>query len=181
MAILVCFAGQIGSGKTSISTAVAEALQWKRAGFGDFLRAEMIRRGGDPTHRESLQDLGQSYVHEGAESFCRQVLASGKYSPQEHFILDGVRHVDIHFALERLVAPNPVRLIFLMSGNELRKQRVTARDGSSSDLARAESHPVEADLRANLPALAAIEIDASAAIDDVVRQSLDIIQSWLAE
>jgi len=181
MAILVCFAGQIGSGKTSISTAVAEALTWKRASFGDFVRGEVSRRGGDPTHRETLQDVGQSLVAQGSESFCLQVLNYGDYSPRENFILDGIRHVDILRALEKVAAPGPVKLIFLLSQNELRKKRISVRDGSHTDLARADAHPVESDLKAELPALAAATIDGSGTFETVVKLSIERIGIWLRE
>ena len=179
MGILVCFAGHIGSGKTSISTAVGEALDWKRTSFGDFLRAEVTRQGGNPDHRQTLQDLGQSCVAKGPEEFCRQVLAAGLYRADENFILDGVRHVDIYLALQHLVKPTAVKLIFLQSEDEIRKQRVTARDGSPADLVRADAHPVEADLRFNLPALAATTINGAAPLDEVVRQSLAAIRGWI--
>lgn len=179
MSILVCFAGQIGSGKTSISIAVADALGCKRTSFGEFLRAEVTRQGGNPDHRETLQDLGRSYVTKGPEEFCRQVLAAGLYRADENFILDGVRHVDIYLALQRLVVPAAVKLIFLQSDDEIRKQRVIARDGSATDLVRADAHPVEADLRANLPALAATTINGAAPLDEVVRQSLAAIGRWM--
>ena len=44
--LLVCFSGKIGSGKTSISCAVARWLECGRTSFGDYLRDEVARRGG---------------------------------------------------------------------------------------------------------------------------------------
>ena len=43
MSVLLCFSGQIGSGKSSVSAAVAEALRWRRTGFGVYLRGEIAR------------------------------------------------------------------------------------------------------------------------------------------
>src|SRR3982751_2032964 len=74
MGIVVSFAGRIGSGKSSVSNVLAEALGWPRAGFGDYLRDELRRRGGDMASRQALQDLGQSFVEVDPEAFCRSVL-----------------------------------------------------------------------------------------------------------
>jgi cytidylate kinase len=51
MTLLLCFSGQIGSGKSSASIAVAEALGWKRTGFGDYLRSERSRAKAVIRHR----------------------------------------------------------------------------------------------------------------------------------
>ena len=57
--LVACFAGKIGSGKTSVTNVLARGLQWRRVGFGDYVRAELARRGGDPDVRKDLQDLGR--------------------------------------------------------------------------------------------------------------------------
>ena len=77
MSLLLCFSGQIGSGKSSVSTAVAEVLGWRRTGFGDYLRGEIARLGGDPDDRKALQDLGQQRVEDDSTAFCRDVLVAG--------------------------------------------------------------------------------------------------------
>lgn len=91
MTVLVCFSGQIGSGKSSVSVAVATALGWSRTGFGDYLRAQIVQAGGDPHSRETLQDLGQRLVEADPEEFCRSVLNDGGFRPGEDFLIDGVR------------------------------------------------------------------------------------------
>ena len=83
------FPGQIGSGKSSVSAAVAAAvLSWRRAGFGDYLRAEIERAGGDPTSREALQELGQHLIEADAEAFCRSVLDAGGFTPGDDFVIE---------------------------------------------------------------------------------------------
>lgn len=89
MSLLICFSGQIGSGKSSVSCAVAHALGWRRTGFGDYLRAEIERAGGDPSSRQALQDLGQQRIEADAEGFCRDVLNAGGFILGEDFIIDG--------------------------------------------------------------------------------------------
>ena len=100
MSLLICFSGQIGSGKSSVSCAVAHALGWRGPGFGDYLRAEIERAGGDPSSRQALQDLGQQRIEADAEGFCRDVLNAGGFILGEDFIVDGVRHFDMFKSLE---------------------------------------------------------------------------------
>ena len=121
--LLVCFSGKIGSGKTSISRAVARWLKCACTSFGGYLRHEVARRGGDPDCRESLQYLGQSRIEQDAESFCRDVLAAGGFVPGEDFVLDGIRHLGVLPHLVRIAAPSEVRLIFLQADAGLRSQR----------------------------------------------------------
>src|SRR4051794_36648427 len=93
--LVVCFAGQIGSGKSSVSRRLGEALAWPRAAFGDYLRAELGRCGGAPESREQLQDLGQRLVDEDPSRFCSSVMSSNGFKPGGDLLLDGVRHVEI--------------------------------------------------------------------------------------
>jgi hypothetical protein len=91
ISLILCFSGQIGSGKSSVSTAVAEALGWRRTGFGDYLRSEIARLGGDPNDRKSLQDLRQARVDANPVAFCRDVLSSAGFQPGDDFVIDGIR------------------------------------------------------------------------------------------
>ena len=118
--LLVCFSGKMGSGKTSTSIAVANALACGYASFGGYLRDLVVNRGGDPDCRQTLQDLGQHLVQQDAESFCRNVLARADFVPGGDFVLDGVRHVQVLEHLDRIAAPSDVRLIFLKADTELR-------------------------------------------------------------
>ena len=89
-ALLLCFSGKIGSGKTSTSIAVAEALGCGYIGFSSHLRNAVAAVGGDPDCRESLQDLGQRRIEQDADMSCREVLADGGFVPGEDFVLDGI-------------------------------------------------------------------------------------------
>lgn len=177
MTTLVCFSGQIGSGKSSVSTAVATALCWPRTGFGDYLRAEITRGGGDPQSREALQDLGQRLVEADPEAFCLSVLAAGGFTPGDDFLIEGVRHVEIFHVLERIAAPSTARLLFLDAGNTHRLTRVRDR-ADKDDFARAATHRVESELRSDLPTLADMVVDATRSFDDVVADCLASIRMW---
>ncbi len=178
MSLLVCFSGQIGSGKSSVTQAVADALGWARTGFGDYLRAELERTGRDPTSREALQDLGQSLVESDAIAFCGAVLNRGGFNPGDGFVIDGVRHVAIYDILAELAPPSTPKLLFLPAGQQSRATRVNAR-ADRADFARAEAHRVEAELRDELPARADAVIDADYPFAEVVSDCLAVIDVWL--
>lgn len=177
--LLVCFSGKIGSGKTSISQAVAGELGCGRASFGDYLREEVARHGGDPGCRELLQELGQNRIERDAASTCRDVLASGGFVRGRDFVLDGVRHLRVLPHLARLAAPSTVRVIFLEADAGLRSVRVEGRSETArKDFNRATGHTVEADMDDGLPAAADAIVDAGLPMRQVVEQCIGHIDLW---
>jgi dephospho-CoA kinase len=176
MGLLVCFAGSIGSGKSSVSESVASKLHWKRAGFGDYLRAELAR-SRTPISREALQNLGQARVDANPAEFCRAVLASRNFVPGDDFILDGIRHESILQAAAQVAKPSITRLIFLAAPETLRRERIATRS-DTGDFARAEAHPVESELRDRLSVLASAVIDASRPLDEVTKACQSAIGEW---
>ncbi len=178
MSLLLCFSGQIGSGKSSASAAVAEALGWRRTGFGEYLRSEMTRLGGDPNDREALQDLGQNRVDDDPAAFCRDVLSTGGFMPGDDFVIDGVRHVRIFKILAEVGTPSRARLLFLGAIETTRIARIEAR-ADAQDFVLASAHRVEAELRDALPQRADGIVNADQSLDRVVSDCLDLVQQWL--
>jgi dephospho-CoA kinase len=178
MSMVLCFAGQIGSGKSSVSEAVATALNWRRTGFGDYVRRELSRRGGDPNSRIELQTLGQTLVEADPRDFCRQVLSAGGFQPGGNIVVDGIRHVDIFEILKALAAPSEGRLLFLNAATANRIERVNARS-DSADFERASEHHVEAELRDTLPERADAIIDADRPLGEVVSECIAMVQNWI--
>lgn len=177
MTLLLCFSGQIGSGKSSVSTAVADALGWRRTGFGDYLRGEIALRGGDPDDRKALQELGQARVDADAAAFCRDVLTAGGFEPGDDCVIDGIRHVNIFEILQKVGSPSESKLLFLGAGETTRNLRVQTRL-DAADFARASTHRVEAELRDALPARADAIIDADQPMDRVVSDCLEWVRKW---
>jgi cytidylate kinase len=177
MSLLLCFSGQIGSGKSSVSTAVAAALGWRRTGFGEYLRNEIARLGGDPDDRKALQNLGQQRVEENPEAFCRDVLAAGGFQPGDDFVVDGIRHVAIFEILAALGDPSQARLLFLGASETTRSTRIQSRD-DASDFVRASAHRVEAELLDALPNRADGLVDSDQSLDHVVSECLLIVRQW---
>ncbi|MDE2827462.1 MAG: hypothetical protein OXL40_09170 [Bacteroidota bacterium] len=175
--MLLCFSGRIGSGKSSVSSAVADSLGWRRVGFGDFLRADLESRGGDPNSRRQLQDLGQFRVDHDPVNFCMDVLTFGGFEPNEHIVIDGIRHAVMFEQLARLVAPVEVRLIFLNADELSRLARLRGRMDNES-LLDAEQHPVEAELTGTICTQADVAIDATRPLHEVVSVCLSFARKW---
>jgi cytidylate kinase len=176
--LVVCFAGQIGSGKSSVSRRLGEALAWPRAAFGDYLRAELGRRGGDPGSREQLQNLGQKLVDEDPSRFCSSVMCSSGFKPGGDLLLDGVRHVEIQRVAAELARPSQTKLIYLAASDGERLERVASRVDGASDFVRASAHRVETELGTSLPKMADILIDSTAPLDKVLNECLSALASF---
>lgn len=180
MSMLLCFSGQIGSGKSSVSSKVAEALGWQRTGFGDYLRGEIAKVGGDPNDRQSLQNLGQQRVDEDSRAFCRDVLAAGGFKAGDDFVIDGIRHVDIFETLADVAKPSQARLLFLGAREAIRSARIQTRS-DADDFERASAHRVEAELQDALPKRADGLVDASQPLAEVVVECLNLVRRWQQE
>src|SRR5262249_39299242 len=164
--MVACFAGKIGSGKTSVTHALAQCLGWRRVGFGDYVRAELARRGGNPEIRAELQDLGQRLVDSDPEAFCRGVLGSSDFPPGDDLLVDGIRHATVYRTIVALVKPSRARLFYLRASDDTRGLRTAERGEASS--ASIESHRVEAELATAVPDMADAVIDASGCLSDTL-------------
>lgn len=177
MSLLLCFSGQIASGKSSVSTEVAAALGWQRTGFGEYLRSEITRLGGDPNDRKALQDLGQERVDGDSAAFCRDVLTAAGFQPGDDFVIDGIRHVAIFEILAAVAKPSEARLLFLGAPESTRNDRVQLR-ADAQDFVRASTHRVEAELQDALPQRADAVVDADPPLDQVVAECLALVRRW---
>src|SRR5437763_1046014 len=105
MTLLLCLAGEIASGKSTLANGlVAARPNAARVGLGDVAR----RRLADAClelRRPNLQDMGERLVAEGWPEFVALVAAEVKADP-EALIVDGIRHVA---ALDALRAQFPHR------------------------------------------------------------------------
>ena len=157
--LVLGFVGKIGSGKSTISTAVAEVLGWPRTGFGDYVRALAAQRGL-PEDRQSLQRLGESLVNEKPGEFCRMVLDQAKWEPGKSLVVDGIRHAAIVSALREMVAPAELLLVFVAVPDSLREARVRRRDGQDHvPLDLLDSHSTESDVERLLSKMADLTVE----------------------
>lgn len=170
--VVLAFTGRIGSGKTTLSRQVAEALGWKRASFGDYLR-DFAKGHGLETSRDVLQELGESLIHKGVDDFCRSVLTHFEWRSGEPLVIDGVRHAVVVEALRRLVAPLELRLVFVEVAEKDRLKRLQRLEKEVvSRLPDFEQHSTEREVATTLRDIAEWRINGNRRPDEVVRDIL---------
>lgn len=173
--IILAFAGSVASGKSTISTAVATVLGWPRVSFGDYVRSEARHRGLGES-REVLQNLGVSLIEEGWEPFCRAVLAQTIWCPGQSLVIDGIRHAEAVRTLQRLVAPSKLLLVFIVTNESVRKDRLHERNViDHNELQQIESHSTESQVRIALPEMADLTMDGTKPIEDLLQK----ITAWV--
>jgi cytidylate kinase len=174
----LAFSGAIASGKTAISSQVAELLNWPRIAFGDFVRANATARGL-PHSRAVLQTIGEELIEKrGWTGFCRSVLGMVDWAPGRSIVIDGVRHTEVVSTLRVLVAPSEFLLVFVKADAALRRHRLAARCATeASDLVIVESHSTEKQLVDALPALADLTVNSSLLPESTVRTILEWVRT----
>ncbi len=155
---VLCFSGLIGSGKTELSRRVARELGWKLVGFGDFLRNKASQKGLDNSRRKILQDLGQQYINNGWENFCKNVLKSVNWRAGENIVVDGVRHFKAVETLKKVAGPCDIMLVYVLTEDGIRNFRLSQREEKEAAGVSAEDHPVELETRNRLPKEADITV-----------------------
>jgi len=174
--IIVGFAGKIGSGKTTVSAAVAEALNWRYTSFGAYVR-EIAQQRGRGESRTTLQEIGASLVA-NPDELCRSVLAQVAWKPGMNVIMDGIRHAEIVDSLRRVTVPSAVYLIYIRIDDAERIRRQTAREIiSNREISGYDSHTTEADAKSVLPSMADIVIDGSLPVSE----NIERVVSWLQD
>lgn len=168
--VVLAFSGRIGSGKSTLAGEVAQALGWRTASFGQYLR-EVAKSQGLEESREVLQELGARLVEKDPEQFCQEVLTYSGWQSGEPLVIEGVRHAEIVNALSRVVAPLPVRLVFIDISDDVRLKRLRKIEGSATDrLKMLESHSTERDVLERLPSLAVRRVEGERPTAAIVRE-----------
>ena len=173
--LVLVFSGQIGSGKSKLSSEVARTLSWSYASFGNYIRSIAHSQGLDET-REVLQELGEGLVKKGAEDFCRALLAHYNWRSGEPLVLDGLRHKEVADALRRLVAPLEIRIVFLEVDEKIRKARLaTEKQRDFEMFETVQKHPTEMQVKTEIPRIADLTLQGNRTPQDLVH---DIV-TWV--
>lgn len=167
---VICLSGRIGSGKTSVSTALAARRHAAAASFGAYIRSVASARRLDGSQREVLQDLGAEVIADhGHEWLCREVIAAAGWKGDRDLVVDGIRHVEVFEAIKRITMPAATLLVHLQleSDGEL---GIRAESRGIKAVARTgiEQHSTERDVVTLLPALADFVVSAELPIEQVV-------------
>lgn len=163
------FSGEIASGKSTLSEAVAQSLGCPRVSFGNYIRAEATRLGL-PDDRRTLQDIGRELVVKDPEGLCRGVLAQAGWIPGGTLIVDGVRHVEIAEVLRRLVSPSVFRLVHVAASASVRSERLVSRGENAVDLQVFDAHSTERDVRDRLRELSDLQVDGEQPLEVAIEE-----------
>ena len=164
---MIAFSGKIGSGKSAVSSLVASQLKFERISFGDYVRASVSGKGGDPLSRKDLQDEGQRQVEADPRSFLSRTLKFHNWNSNSDIVVDGLRHTSVLSAMrDRFKA----RLfhIHLEVADILATERALERGDERSNLEGALEHIVETDVNIDLKMTADLVLDAREPIEALV-------------
>jgi dephospho-CoA kinase len=176
MAFAVAFSGKIGSGKTTISTAVSQSLGCKRASFGDYVRHIVSERGLELT-RANLQRVGTEILEADRFEFCKNVLLYSGWSQGESLVIDGLRHSETISPLNQLVSPAQLRIVYVDIDERSRFERLGIRAEVYSALLLADAHSSEQQVTTTLQDVAEMTLDGRKPIEDCVATVLE----WMAK
>jgi len=173
--IIVGFAGPIASGKSTVAIALADALGWHHASFGEFVRS-VARKRGLREDRETLQTVGSELISAGWEPFCSAVLSQAGWKRGCGVVIDGIRHIEAIEALRRIITPLEFVLVFISIIEVDRRPRLSKKGiASKEDLRRIESHSTEAQVSSSLRDKANFFVDGNRPVSEIVDQ----IIGWL--
>lgn len=162
------FCGMLGSGKSTVSKAVALHLGANWSGFGKIVK-KMAEEQGLKIEREQLQAFGEQIVRETPEMFCEKILADASYLNGHAIVLDGLRHASILALLRQKLAPAQLLCVFVDIGEAIRVERVSKRDGLSSErLRQLDMHSTEIEVGKVLRSLSDFVVDNSHAPESAV-------------
>lgn len=170
MSTVLALAGKIASGKSTLAVNFAEAMGWPHVSFGDFVRS-VARERNLPETREVLQEIGDKFIREELESFCRSVLAQADWKPGQPLVIEGVRHAEVSILLRQLVAPSKYFLVLVSVDDQTRKERLRAEGIDDRDLVeRVEAHPTEEQIKTVLPHIADYNLKGTDPIPVLINQ-----------
>ena len=172
--VIVTFSGAIGSGKSTLSRAIAKRLGFSRVSFGDHVKLIAGQRGIAQT-RESLQEVGVSLIEAGWEGFCRSVLSQASWKVGQSLVVDGVRHVEALQTLRRITAPSRVVSVFVRLSESERKSRFEQAGTPNAPLVQWASHSTEIQTGTMLPEVADLILDGSQPLEE----EADRVEQWI--
>jgi dephospho-CoA kinase len=171
--LVLAFSGALGAGKSKLTMALHDRLQWPRVSFGDEVRSFAVREGRDPNDRAVLQQLGQALVLTDREGFVRRVL--NQRPTEGDLIVDGVRHVEILLELRKQVHPRTLKLIHINADSGIRQERLMERDQVERRVvARYDSDITEAQIARILPQYADLALDGSLPTSVLLAKVVDL-------
>jgi len=171
---VIGIAGKIGAGKTTLSTALSRNTGWQSINLGSYLK--LLAGSSFQGDRQTLQELGARLVRDSLSEVCQGVLEHVGWRAGIGLILDGIRHSTVINEFRRLVSPTPVLLVYVDTGDTVRKARYSERTSASElELSEAEKHYMEQEPANTLPQIADIIVRGDIELEgevDYVKKSI---------
>jgi hypothetical protein len=159
---LICLAGGIASGKTTLANALqAELPDAVRLSFGDVVRRRTQATYAEPT-REQLQETGLQLLREGWPLFVDELLSDLEGDPAA-LVVEGVRHREAVETLRTRLPARRLLLVYVEIADQQRQVRLAQRAESDQVL----THTVERDAE-SLRAVADIVVQGHRPVDELV-------------
>jgi dephospho-CoA kinase len=174
---VIAFAGKIGSGKTTITKSLADALGWSRASFGDYVR-KVVRERKLEESRVVLQRVGTELLRADPRDFCRLVLVTAGWRAGQDLLIDGLRHEETIEIIRQLTQAETVQVVFVRISEEVRLGRLVGYEESDpSCRAIVEAHSSEAQVTSNLAKSANFAVDNDGPLPGTISEILKWIDS----
>lgn len=141
---IVCIVGKIASGKTTVASELASAMQGTQFSVSDYLKYSLMQTGIVDPSRTQLQELGEKLIADGWNTFCNEFLRFINYDTGKTYIIDGIRHKKFFNALCSKVYPvNPILVYLDVNDEVLEKRKLIRQEGEYDDKRLAEGNLVE--------------------------------------
>jgi molybdopterin-guanine dinucleotide biosynthesis protein len=164
MRAIICIAGGIASGKSTLAEALVGHLQNAAVrSFGDVVR-NRAREEGRPLDRATLQDVGLSLIGDGWPSFA-DALLEDLPQPVDYLVVEGVRHREAVDEIASRHLSEKLLTVYLQVDHPVQSTR---QQGRGEPLIASE-HPVESSLD-QARAAADLIIDGSRPTQDIVSE-----------
>ena len=174
--VVIAFAGPIGSGKSTVSVAIAEALGLSRASFGEHVRS-VAKQRGLTQDRETLQLIGSELIENGWGSFCKAVLSQAGWKKGDGIVVDGIRHIEAIEALLRMTVPSKFVLVFISIAEKERQIRLVRKGiKDKENQLKIESHSTEVQVK-SLEGKADLILDGTRPSLELVNQIMEYFNS----
>ena len=171
--IILAFSGSIGSGKSTLSTGVAQGLGWPQTSFGSYIRAIAAQNDLDTTSREVLQQVGADLVANGWEQFCSAVLAQAGWQAGMSLVVDGLRHVEALETMRALTHSSNVLLVYVALSRSEHLSRLTLMGiDNPARQRRIDTHSTEIQVATRLPSMADLVVDGARSADELINEIL---------
>lgn len=167
MSWLICIAGEIASGKSTLARELQAELQGSTlVAFGDVVRRHAQREGLAPS-RQNLQRTGRQLIAAGWPAFVDQLLAliDGE---SDVLIVEGIRHLAAVDELGRRLPDRQCLLIFLGIDEASQQERLDAR----GEARQALGHAVEQEVR-ELRSTADLFLSGASPLEELVQEVVD--------